>query len=97
MTSSIDVIITPRTRTHIADILQYTLKEWGITQRDRYEAILYSAFERLAVFPDLGHRADGKPSTIRVFHLEHHNIIYRREPGRIVILRIVSPRRGQRM
>jgi hypothetical protein len=31
---------------------------------------------------------------IRVNHLEHHNVVYRREPERLVILRIVSPRRG---
>ena len=97
MTSSIDVIVMPRARSQIADILQYTLKQWGTGQRDSYEQILYAAFERLGAFPDLGHRADGKPSNIRVYHLEHHNIVYRREPERIVILRIVSMRRGKQM
>ena len=97
MTSSIDVVITRRARRQIEDILQYTHKMWGEDQRDRYEAILYAAFRRLRDFPDLGHPAEGKPSNIRILHLEHHNIHYRREPERIVILRIVSPRRGETM
>ena len=60
-----------------------------------YDLILLNAIDILSRNPDLGHRAEGKPSNLRVYHLEYHNIVYRREPERIVILRVVSPRRGQ--
>ena len=96
MTSPIELRITERAQSHIEDILQYTLKTWGIGQRDEYERILYAAFDRIQTFPDIGHSAYGKPSNIREYHLRHHIIYYRREPERVVILRLVSPRPGQR-
>ncbi len=72
-----------------------TFDTWGSDQQEAYRRIIDRAFERIRAFPDIGHPAHGKPAGIRVYHLEHHNIFYRREPDRIVILRIVSPRRGQ--
>ncbi len=93
MTSSISLAISARARTHFEDILQYTLATWGTGQRDLYENTLYEAFERIRIFPDIGHPAAGQPSNIREYHLEHHVIQYRRESSRVVILRIVSPRR----
>ncbi len=96
MTSRISLAITARARSHIEDILQYTLKTWDVGQRDRYETILYNAFERIRLYPDIGHPAHGKPADVREYHLPHHIIFYRREPERVVILRIVSPRRGYR-
>jgi plasmid stabilization system protein ParE len=93
MTSSTRLAISARARVEIRDILQYTLATWGTGQRDRYETILYDAFERIRTFPDIGHPAEGRPANIREYHLEHHVIQYRREPDRIVILRIVNPRR----
>jgi len=91
MTSRISLAISARV--HIEDILQYTLATWGSGQRERYEDVLYAAFERIRTFPEIGHPVVGRPSNIREDHLEHHIIYYRREPDRIVILRIVSPRR----
>jgi plasmid stabilization system protein ParE len=91
MTSSIEVIILPRARQDIRNILQYTFDTWGSAQRDAYRDILERAFERLRVYPDLGHPAYGKPVGVRTLHLAHHNIHYRRE-----LNRVVSPRRGQR-
>lgn len=93
MTSRIRLVITARARAHIEDVLQYTLKTWGTGQRDAYEDVLYSAFERIHVFPDIGYPAFGKPSSIREYHIEHHIIYYRRETDAVTILRIVSPKR----
>lgn len=92
MTSSISLYVTVRARPHIEDILQYTLDTWGIDQRDRYESLLYAAFDRIRDFPDIGHPAPGGRSNLREYHLEHHIIRYRREPDRVVIVRILSSR-----
>lgn len=93
MTSNIEVLLLPQAREDVRDILQYTFDTWGSGQRDAYRHVLERAYERLRAFPDIGHPAAGRPSNIREYHLEHHIIYYRREPDRIVILRIVSPRR----
>jgi plasmid stabilization system protein ParE len=96
MTSSIEVAVSVRARADTEDVLQYTAETWGTGQRDRYEDILYAAFERIGVFPEIGHPVEGRPSNIREFHLRHHIIQYRREPERVIILRIVNPRRRRR-
>ena len=93
MTSNIDVVLLPRAQWDVREILQYTFDTWGTGQCDAYRKVLDNAFERLGAFPEIGHPAAGRPSNIREYHLEHHVIQYRRESTRVVILRIVSPRR----
>lgn len=93
MTSSIDVIVSPRAERNVRDILQYTAKTWGTGQRDIYRKVLRDAFERIGVFPEIGHPVEGKPSNVREYHIRHHVIQYRRDPDRVVILRIMNPRR----
>jgi plasmid stabilization system protein ParE len=93
MTSSIELIVTPQADRDIRDILQFTFQTWGSGQEDRYRLVLLSALERIRMFPDIGHPAEGRPSTIRIYHLRHHFIQYRREPDKVVILRILNPRR----
>jgi plasmid stabilization system protein ParE len=97
MTSSIRIDYSQRAIRNIEEVLHYTLDTWGEYQADVYKGVLAAAFERLSVFPDLGHPAEGKAANIRILHREHHNIHYRRVPERMVILRIVSPRRGKPM
>jgi len=93
MTSNIDVVLLPRAQWDVREILQYTFDTWGTGQYEAYRKVLDNAFERLGAFPEIGHPAAGRPSSIREYHLEHHVIQYRRELTRVVILRIVSPRR----
>ena len=97
MTSNIDVVITRRADKQTREILAYTLKQWGDGQERAYRITLQQAFERIREFPDIGHPIEGRPSNLRIYHLEHHAIEYRREVDRIMILRIINPRRrGQR-
>ncbi|MBA2469754.1 MAG: type II toxin-antitoxin system RelE/ParE family toxin [Chloroflexia bacterium] len=96
MTSNIRLVISAQARAQIEDIGQYTLKIWGSGQRGIYDQILDDAFHLIQQFPDIGHPAEGQPSNVREYHLRHHVIQYRREPERVVILRIVNPRRRRR-
>ncbi|MGI8964154.1 MAG: type II toxin-antitoxin system RelE/ParE family toxin [Thermomicrobiales bacterium] len=96
MTSSISLGYSRRALSNITEIFQYTHDTWGSDQEGRYKDILDNAFDLIQRFPDIGHPVEGRQSSIRAYHLRHHIIEYRREPDRIVILRIVSPRRGHR-
>lgn len=93
MTSPIRLDYAARALRDIRFILQYTEDTWGSQQEDLYRQILRDAFERIRDFPDIGHPVEGKPSNFREYHLRHHVIQYRREPDRVVILRVVNPRR----
>ena len=96
MTSSIELVVSPRAQCDREGILRYPRKTWGPEQRDRYDQILEDGFDRIRQFPDLGLAAPGKSSTIRELILEHHIIQYRREAERVVILRIAGHRQRRR-
>lgn len=93
MTSPIRLDYAAQALRDLRFILQYTEDTWGSDQEEDYRRILQDAFERIQAFPDIGHAVEGKSSTVREYHLRHHIIQYRREPDRVVILRIVNPRR----
>ncbi len=96
MTSPIRLDYAARALRDLRFILQYTEDTWGSDQEEVYRQILQNAFERIRTFPEIGHPAEGRPPNIREYHLRHHVIQYRREADRVVILRIVNPRRGRR-
>jgi plasmid stabilization system protein ParE len=93
MPSSIDVIVSASADRNLQQILTYTEKKWGTGQRDAYRQVLLDAFRRLGTHPDIGRPIEGRSSDIREYIVRSHVIRYRREPDRIVILRIVNPRR----
>lgn len=95
MTSSTELRLSLRAEANIRNILQYTLQTWGTGQRDAYQQRLGQAFLTIRDFPDIGYPvAAGSP--IRAYHLEHHTIVYRRDPETVTILRVVNPRRLRR-
>jgi toxin ParE1/3/4 len=96
MTSSIRLDYSNRAVQDIRDILQYTLERWGDEQEERYRQALYDGFHNIRQHPDIGRQAPGRTSNVRELILEHHIIQYRREPERVVILRIVGHRQRRR-
>lgn len=92
MTSSTELRFSLRAEANIRNILQYTLQTWGTGQKNGYQRRLEQAFLTIRDFPDIGHPA-GADSRFRAFHLEHHTIVYRHDPGMVTILRVVNPRR----
>lgn len=93
MKSGTEFIILPEAEDDIADILRYTGQAWGEEQQIRYLAALWDAFKRVQGFPDIGRRRPDLEPAIRELHLTHHTIVYRREPARVSILRVINPRR----
>jgi plasmid stabilization system protein ParE len=93
MTSRIELVVSARAEQDRTGILRYTYSTWGEQQLIAYDRILEQAFDRIRLFPDIGHPVEGKPSNIHEYVLPHHVIQYRREPKRVVILRLMNPRR----
>lgn len=91
--SGTEFIILPSAEGDIADILQYTLEQWGDDQVDRCWSILWDAFERIRQFPEIGRQPASAHSDEREYVLPNHTIVYQVVSGRTLILRIVNPRR----
>lgn len=96
MTSSIRLDYSDRAVQDIRDILQYTQERWGDEQEERYRQVLYTSFQNIRQYPDIGHPSPGKRSNNRELVIDHHIIQYRREAERVVILRIVGHRQRRR-
>lgn len=82
MTSSIELRFSRRAEANIRNILQYTRYTWGKDQEELYQNTLRDAFRRIQAFPDIGKQADESRPNLREYQLEHHLILYRREPRR---------------
>jgi plasmid stabilization system protein ParE len=93
MTSSIEVVVSPRALRQFERILDYTEQQWGSSQRAAYRKVLEDAIRRIGDFPGIGHPVEGGPPGLRELVPRHHTIVYRRDPARVTILRIRSHRR----
>ncbi|MDR4465983.1 MAG: type II toxin-antitoxin system RelE/ParE family toxin [Nitrospira sp.] len=70
------VVLSELAALDLADILQYTLEQWGERQMNRYAAKLNRGLRQLAVNPQLGKpREDWFPGC-RCFPAEHHLVLY---------------------
>ena len=76
-------------RRDLRGIDRYTREEWGREQADRYNAALDAAFDRLAEYPELGQERPTAKAGVHIFPVERHLVVYRPEPGGILVLRVV--------
>ena len=89
---ALDVVFSPRALIDIDRIYDYTEARWGSEQAEKYTFELKSVCHRLAEVP-----RPGKPATIIrrgyfVAGASSHNIFFREEVGRIVVIRILHNR-----
>lgn len=89
---SLPVRLQPAARRDVRDLLAYTGKEWGNTQKDIYNNHLKNAFERLSHNPELGPAYDPIGSGLRAYRVQQHIIYYRIKLSEISILRILHYR-----
>ena len=94
--SSIDLAFSAEAEEDIDGILAYTFETWGNTQEITYRLVLWSAFQRIQSFPEIGRRVSGERADLREQILEYHIILYRYHGNTVTILRIVNPRRKRR-
>jgi toxin ParE1/3/4 len=67
----------------------YTLERWGAAQADTYLDKLAQGIAILAENPHIGTRCDALRQGYRRYHIQHHLVYYRINPGQIEIVRIL--------
>ena len=82
--------IGSKAESDLADILDYTVDQWGWMQADAYVDKLSDCFQLLADSPGLGRTSDLIPAGILRFEHGSHVVFYREGKGEkgIEILRI---------
>ena len=75
----------------LAEIEDYTARQWGDEQAGRYVNALFDAFAALAANPDMGRRRADVPPPYRILSVGSHLIIYRTVESRVEVLNILHP------
>lgn len=84
--------VSGKAQSDIREIGLYTQQQWGKQQRRTYLSGLDVQFERLAENPLLAaERAEFEPP-VRIHRYQKHLIVYRDEPGGILIVRVLHER-----
>ena len=86
------VELTEDVQRDFRDILIYGEHEWGVDQRDRYEARLNRGMQSSSRHPYLGRSRDDIAAGVRSLVIQRHVILYRVEDDAIRVLRIVHGR-----
>ena len=86
------VSLTRRALQDFEEILIYSYRQWGETQRDRYAHDINRALTIIGDNPHVGRARDDLPSGYRAFPVEQHVIVYRVTARAVSVLRIVHSR-----
>jgi len=81
-----------RAEADLFDIGAYTVRTWDETQAERYLGQLEACCQRLADNPELGRSCDDVRPGLRRMEVGKHVVFYRREPGGILVVRILHER-----
>ncbi len=76
-------------RDDLEQIWNYTVKQWGVEQAERYIDILFACFDDLATNPELGRKRDDVMPDYRSFPQGRHVVFYIIESANIEIIGIV--------
>jgi len=88
----LEISFSPRASADIDRIYDYTEDRWGSEQADRYTLELKLACNGLIEIPRLGRPANTIRAGYFVLGCGSHNIFFRKEKTRIVIVRILHNR-----
>lgn len=90
---NLKLVLTPATQNDLANLLTYTERHWGPSQRKAYDQRIDHTFTHLAQFPELGRiRPDYGPE-VRSHHVGQHVIIYEPTNSELRVLRLLHVRR----
>jgi toxin ParE1/3/4 len=84
-----DLRISRRASADLAEIADYTIAEFGITQARRYRDQLQACFASITDNPALGKSADDLAPGLRRIRQQAHVIFYRPGPDHILIVRVL--------
>tara|TARA_R110002073_G_scaffold112716_7_gene249588 strand:+ start:597 stop:890 length:294 start_codon:yes stop_codon:yes gene_type:complete len=83
---------TPKAREDLLEIWLYTYQRWGEQQADRYLYELGTAFKLLSESPLICHLREEISPPVRIYHFNHHMIVYTETEGGIDIIRVLHNR-----
>lgn len=80
---------SPQAENDLLEISLYTLFTWGQRQAEKYLAALHECALLLARNPLLGRSCEHISAGLHRFEKDRHVIFYRRNPGGVVVVRIL--------
>lgn len=83
---------TPEARDEIKDILDYTIKNWGKIQANKYIDGLEVLVENLAKTPNSGKNREALQKGLLSFPYQRHVLYYLKRKKEIVIIRVLHER-----
>lgn len=86
------IILSPEALDDIADVLLYTLQEWGETQQTTYAAALDKGLSRLLDKPDLGRGRPELYEGCRSYRINQHIVYYAVKGEDINVSRVLHVR-----
>ena len=81
--------LSRRAETDLAEIADYTIGEFGITQARQYRDSIMACFESLANNPHLGRSANELSPGLRRIRQQAHVIFYLHRQDQILIVRVL--------
>ena len=83
------VILAPRARTDLSDIVLFIRQHWGRQQQRADKSFIDRALARLGAYPEIGRdRGDLSPG-LRSYPVERHVLYYRIRADHVRVLRIL--------
>jgi toxin ParE1/3/4 len=86
------VVLSALAELDFADILQYTLENWGVAQMERYAEILEQGMTLLTTNPLLGKRREDWFPGCRCHQIKHHLVLYEVVDGQVHVARLFHER-----
>ena len=84
--------LSKRADSDIAEIADYTIRQFGIKQASRYRDGLEKIFRRLAEYPNSGRSAGHLAPRLRRINFESHVIFFLHDEAGVLIVRILHQR-----
>jgi toxin ParE1/3/4 len=88
----LELVLSPRARQDLVEILRYTAEHWGESQIEVYGRRLDDAIQRISRNPEIGALRHDLDEPYRTVPVGVHVIVYRQNPDRIRILRVLHQR-----
>jgi len=84
--------VSPAAERDLENIVEHTLRSWGIEQVERYLDVLFAAFERLSRSPRTAPACNHIKSGYRRLRVQRHMIYFRITDYGIAIIRVLHDR-----
>ena len=89
MSGQLPYVMANKARQDILDIEFRSIKEWGRVRAARYLKDIHKKCVSICSFPDIGHKMEDIPSSIRSIISESHVIFYEIYRSEVHVLRIL--------